>query len=120
MDVLLRDGVALWIAVAVMCIVLGLILTVVKWLRQKSSSRAKPLVRAEPVSVLPRSARISSRLCPACGQPGDHQARFCGACGSSLGIASTQTRRRVGATTVLVDERALEQECAQQRRTHRP
>ncbi|HEU5382336.1 MAG TPA: zinc ribbon domain-containing protein [Ktedonobacteraceae bacterium] len=117
MDVLLRDGVALWIAVAVMCIVLGLVLTVVKWLRQKSSSRAKPLVRAKPVS---RSVRISSRLCPACGQPGDHQARFCGACGSSLGIFSAQTRRRVGATTVLVDERALEQECSQQRRTHWP
>lgn len=117
MDFLLRDGVALWITVAVMCIVLGLILTVVKWPRQKASSRAKPLTRTEPVS---RSARISSRLCPACGQPGGPQARFCGACGSSLGMSSAQVRRRVSTTTVLVDERALEQECSQRRRTHWP
>lgn len=119
--VLLRDGAALWVIVAVVCTVLGLILTVAKWPRQKPPRHAELLPQTEPVQ--PRSSRVSpssSRLCPACGQPDDPQARFCGACGSSLGISSAQARRRVGTTTVLVDERALEQEYSQQRRTHWP
>lgn len=113
----LRDGAALWIIVAVVCTMLGLILTVAKRPRQKPSSRARPLPQTEP--VLPRSSRVSlssSLLCPACGQPGDPQARFCGACGSSLGISPAKARRRVSATTVLVDERALKRELSQRRR----
>ncbi len=109
MDVLSRYGMLLWFAVAMICVVLGSILTFANQPRRKPSATGR-LKRPTPVLPVLSSSSIAPRRCFACGQPADDpEASFCGFCGAALTSAPAPLRRTAGTSTVLVDERALEQ-----------
>src|SRR5581483_6396134 len=121
MDFLLHYGIILWLTIASICVVVGLILTFAKPSTQKrlpaSAWREPPTSRNLASSA---STPETARTCPACGQPiDDDEACFCWFCGAALAsimVTSTATaRRQMSPTTVLVDKRALEQEIRQEK-----
>ncbi|HEU5375202.1 MAG TPA: hypothetical protein VFV38_07175 [Ktedonobacteraceae bacterium] len=112
--------VILWLVVAGICIVPGLILTLVNQNRQKRPPALQLLKRVPSTpkrSVSFVSPCPASRTCFACGQrTDDDEAHFCWYCGTPLASAPVKSRKLAATSTILVDERMLEQEI--QRRRH--
>ncbi|HEU5375779.1 MAG TPA: hypothetical protein VFV38_10100 [Ktedonobacteraceae bacterium] len=115
--------VILWLIVAGICIALGLILTLVNQNRQKQPPALRLLTRAFSTpkrSVSSVSPCTTPHTCFACGQlTDDDEASFCWYCGASLISAPAKSRNLAVISTILVDERQLEQEIENRKHSRR-